>query len=80
VSKRSISLAPFPVELFAADRGYEIAPAVSPIPERIYADRGTQDVFDALNASAASIAMMLTESTLETEALREKLLALAGSA
>ena len=43
----------------------------------IYADRETQLVFDAFNAGARSVARMLTESTLETQAFREKLLELA---
>jgi hypothetical protein len=66
-------------EDWAKDHGYNTAPAVLPAANRVYADRDTQAAFDAWNAGAASVARMITESTLETEALREKLLKLAGS-
>ena len=36
-----------------------------------------QTVFEAYQAGGANVARMLTEATLETEALREKLLAIA---
>jgi hypothetical protein len=78
MSKRSLlALVPSPFEIFANDEGYNLAPAVSLIPIRIYADRETQVGFDAFNAGARSVARMLTESTLETQAFREKLLELA---
>ncbi len=73
-----IALAPSPFEVWAEGEGYDIAPAVSPSPIRQYADPQTQAVFNAWNASARVVAQMVTESTLETEALREKLLAIAG--
>lgn len=41
-----------------------------------YADRDTQAVFDAWDAGCRYVAMILTESTLETEALVEKIQAL----
>jgi hypothetical protein len=73
-----IQPSPSPFEQWASSRGYEIAPAVLPAANRVYADRETQAAFDAWNAGAASVARMLTESTLETEALRERIKALAG--
>jgi hypothetical protein len=72
-----IALAPSAFEVWAAREGYNIAPAVSPISTRIYADLQTQTAFDIWNASAAHVARMVTDSTLETEALRDKLKALA---
>jgi len=39
----------------------------------------TEVAFDVWNSGAGYVARMVTESTLETEALREKLLALACS-
>jgi hypothetical protein len=60
-----------PFDVWAKREGYDIAPAVSPLPARTYADRDTQAVFDAWNSGAASVARMLIESTLETDALRE---------
>ena len=72
------TLAPSAFEIWAKREGYDIAPAVSPIPTRIYADRVTQDAFNAWNGGSANVARMVTESTLETQALREKLLAIAG--
>jgi hypothetical protein len=40
-------------EQWAASRGYDIAPAVLPAENRLYADRQTQAAFDAWNAGAA---------------------------
>jgi len=73
-----IALAPTPFELFAADRGHDIARAVLPDSKRVYADRYTQELFETWNAGAAYPARMLTESTVETPALREKIRELAG--
>jgi hypothetical protein len=67
-----IALAPSPFEVWAAREGYDTAPAVSPCPLRQYADSATQKAFGAYQTGAASTARMVTESTLETEALREK--------
>jgi hypothetical protein len=53
---------------------------VVPTDIRTYADRDTQAAYEAYKAGAAETARMVTESTLETEALREKLLAIAVSA
>jgi hypothetical protein len=78
--KSDPTLAPSAFEIWAEREGYDTAPAVSPIPSRIYADRVTQDAFDAWNAGFANVARMVTESTLETEALQEKLKAIAVSA
>ncbi len=69
-----------PFQEWAAARQYDLSPAVSPEETRIFADRQTQAAFDAWEAGAASIARMITEPTLETEALRKKLLALVEGA
>lgn len=74
-----ITLAPSPFEVWAQSQGFNAAPAVSPCPLRQYADRDTQKAFEAYQAGAADTARMFTESTLETEALREKLLAMSVS-
>jgi hypothetical protein len=74
-----IALASPSFELWAAREGYHIAPAVSPCLLRQYADPDTQAAFEAYQAGAAHTARMVTESILETEALREKLLAIAAS-
>jgi hypothetical protein len=74
-----IALAPLPFEVWAQANGYNIAPAVSPIPTRVYADRQTQAAIDVWNAGVAHTARMVTESTLETEALRDKFQELACS-
>jgi hypothetical protein len=52
---------------------------VSPSDIRIYADRRTQDAYEAYTRGQADVARMLTESTLETDALVEKILKLAES-
>jgi hypothetical protein len=75
-----ISLAPSPFELWAVAKGYDTAPAMVPCPLRQYADRDTQKAYERYKAGAANSARMVTQSTLETEALREKLLAIAASA
>jgi hypothetical protein len=49
---------------------------VLPPRNRVYADRDTQAAFDAWNARAASIARMIAGSTLDTEALRAKIIAI----
>jgi len=41
-------------------------------------DSRTQDVYEAFTGGQASVARMLTESTLETPALRERIRKLAG--
>jgi hypothetical protein len=74
-----IALAPSPFELWAAREGYNVARAVSPCPLRQYADDATQKAFEAYQEGVAYTARMVTESTLETEALRDKLKALACS-
>ena len=78
-SSKNLRLISSPFEQTAIALGYDIAPAVSPISTRIYADLQTQTAFDMWNAGAAHVARMITESTLETEALREKLLAMSVS-
>lgn len=75
--KNSISLAPSAFEQWATKHQYDVAPAVLPAENRVYADSQTQAAFDAWNAGAAHVARMLTESTLETPALRERIRQLA---
>jgi hypothetical protein len=70
-----ISLAPSQSEIWANSRAYDTAPAVVPSDIRQYACKLTQAAYDAWKAGAQSVARMLTESTLETPALREKLIA-----
>jgi hypothetical protein len=74
-----VALAPSAFELWAYANGYDTAPAVFPAADRIYADRQTQAAFDAWKAGSANTAQMLTESTLETEPLRERIKGLACS-
>jgi hypothetical protein len=74
-----IAIAPSPFEQWAITHQYDTAPAVVPTPDRRYADRNTQAAFDAWNAGEKNVARKLTESTLETEALQEKIQALACS-
>jgi len=61
---------PTAFEVWARCRGYDIGPAVVPSDIRQYADRETQAAFDAWNAGAQSVARMLTESSIYTEAPR----------
>jgi hypothetical protein len=70
-----IALSPF--EVWAAREGYDAAPAVVPTDIRKYADRDTQAAYEAYKAGAADSVRMVTESTLNTEALRQELLAIA---
>ncbi len=74
-----IATAPYPFEIWASSEGYDIAPAVLPGANRTYADRDTQAALEAWNAGAQSVARMVTESTLETEALRERIQTLASA-
>ena len=74
-----LHLAPSPFELFAASLGYDVAPAVSPSDIRQYADKLTQEAFDAWNAGACYVAGIVTESTLETRALVERVRELANT-
>ena len=74
-----IALARSPFEVWAAREGYNTAPAVASSDLRTYADRDTQAAYEAWQAGAAQVARMVTKSTLETESLKEKLLAIAGS-
>jgi hypothetical protein len=64
---------PPPFELWAADNGYDLAPAVMPDALRTYADRHTQEAFNVWNAGVSNLARSITESTLETEPLRERI-------
>jgi hemoglobin-like flavoprotein len=74
-----ITVAPSPFEIWAKREGYDITPAVLPSAIRQYADRETQALFNAWTAAGRVVAQMVTESTLDTEALREKLKAIACS-
>jgi hypothetical protein len=76
-SSKKLKLAPSPFEAWEIREGYDIAPAVLPAANRTYADRQTQVVYEAYKACAADTARIVTQSTLETEALREKLTAIA---
>jgi hypothetical protein len=79
-SKSSVlTLVTSPFTRWAEAYGYNITPAVAQSDLRTYADRDTQAAYEAWNAGAANVARMVTESTLETEVLREKLLAIAVS-
>jgi hypothetical protein len=75
--KNSIALASSTFDRWASDNGYDIAPAVSPTDIRTYADRRTQEVFEAFSAGEASLARMLTDSTLDTKPMRERIRKLA---
>jgi len=74
-----IALASSAFEVWAQANGYNVAPAVAQSNLRTYADRDTQAAYEAWNSGAADTARMATESTLETEALREKLQTIAAS-
>ena len=69
---------PSPFEVWASANGYDTAPAVLPAANRIYADRSTQAVFEAWNAGCRYVAMIVTDSTLETAALIDRIRKLAG--
>jgi hypothetical protein len=71
-----IALTPSPFEVWAAREDYDTALSVSPCPLRQFDDRDTQKAFEAYQAGAAHVARIVTESTLEIEALRERLLPL----
>jgi hypothetical protein len=79
LGNKSIALAPSAFEVWAQANGYNVDPALSPCPLRQYADRETQKAFEAYQAGVANTARIITESMLETEALRGKLLAIAVS-
>ena len=74
-----VKLAPSPFEIWAVQHGYDIARAVLP-DSRVYADRRTQEVYEAWTGGAHWVARILTESTIDSPALREKIRALAGDA
>ena len=66
LSKRSVTLAPSPFEVWTAREGYNVAPAESPPAIRQYTDPQTQAAFDAWTAGGRVAARMITESTLGT--------------
>jgi hypothetical protein len=51
----ALAIAPTAFDDWARTRGYNVAPAVLPAPDRIYADRQTQEAFDVWNAAVASL-------------------------
>jgi hypothetical protein len=71
LSSKNLKLVPSPFEEWASYYGYDISPAVCPSDIRRYADKLTQDTFDAWNAGTANVARMPKESTFETDRLRE---------
>ena len=72
-----IALAPSPFELWAISEGYDVAPAVLPATGR-YADSRTQELYEAWTGGQQSVARMLTDSTINTEAMRQKIRELAS--
>jgi hypothetical protein len=68
---------PSAFERWATANQFDIAPAVLPAPDRVYADRNTQAVYEAWMAGGAHVVGMLMEATFETEAFREKMRELA---
>jgi hypothetical protein len=75
-----ISLAPSPFEQFAADKGHDLTRAVSPSPTRVYADTRTQEIYEAWMGGGAHVVRILKESTVETEAFRDKMREFMGHA
>jgi hypothetical protein len=76
--KNEFALVRSPFEQHAVSEGYNLTPAVSPIPTRIYADRRTQEAFDDFQAGARALYRMLDESTFQTPALLQNIRRLAG--
>jgi hypothetical protein len=74
----TLKLAPTHFGEFAATRQLDTAPAVLPDSTCVYADMRTQTAFEFWNAGAAHFARVLTESTFDTPALREKIRELAA--
>lgn len=78
-SSKNLTLIPSRFEFFAKSHGYNLVPAISPSDIRQYADKLTQEAFDAWKDGACYVATILTESTLETPALIERIGGLAGT-
>jgi len=76
----SVAITPTAFDEWASTRGYNLAPAVLPAPERIYADRQTQEAFDAWSAAVARVARMFANSTIETDAFISRPRGLPGDA
>ena len=74
-----MKLVPSSFDQWASAKGFDISFAVCPDRTRVYADRRTQEAFDAWNAGASSVARMVTESTIETQPLIERMRELADS-
>jgi len=77
--QRPAALVPSAFEQWAATHRYDLAPAVSTTSTRIYADRRTQEAYDTWTAGAHHVARMITEFTLETDALRKRIRTLSGA-
>ena len=76
----SLAIAPIAFDEWARTRGYNLAPAVLPAPDRIYADRQTQEAFDVWSAAVARVARVFANSTIETDAFITRLRGLADDA
>jgi hypothetical protein len=76
--QRVLKLLPPAFERWASPNGYDISPAVSPTETRTYADRRTQEAFEAFSAGESNLARALTDSTFETEVMRERVYGMAG--
>ena len=75
-----LAIPPTAFDEWASTRGYNLAPAVLPAPDRIYADRQTQEAFDAWSAAVARGARVFANSTIGTDAFISRLRGLAGDA
>jgi hypothetical protein len=76
----SLAIAATAFDEWASSRGYDLAPAVLPAPDRMYADRQTQEAFDVWNAAVARVARVFGNSTIETDAFISRLRGLADDA
>jgi len=76
----TIRLARSPFDQFASDRGYDVALAVLPAPDRVYADRQTQAAYEAWLDGARYVTRMHFDSTFNTETSRDKIREFMGDA
>jgi hypothetical protein len=74
--KQTVSLVLSPFEHWGAHRGYDIAPAVLPGENRLYADAQMQSAYEAWNAGAASASRDIMRSMVDGISVEE--LAAAG--
>lgn len=68
-----LAIAPSAFEAWANVRGYSLAPAVVPAADRVYADRHTQQVFDAWCAGRNDDAIAVCAMSLIDMALHFRL-------